>query len=91
MDTVIQAFPANIQHSATSSLRLMLDCADDHQWEAWLPLGMFYGVTTNPLLLESAKVPCQVEALRVLAKRALDYGVQEIQLQTWGGSVDQYV
>ena len=91
MDTVIQAFPANIQRSATPNLRLMLDCADERQWKEWLPLGMFYGVTTNPLLLESATVPCQVETLRVLAKRALDYGVQEIQLQTWGGSIDRYV
>jgi transaldolase len=91
MDTVIPAAPANLSHSATTDLRLMLDCADDHQWEAWLPLGIFYGVTTNPLLLETAKVPCQVEALRVLARRALDYGVQEIQMQAWGGSVDRYV
>jgi transaldolase len=88
MDTVI---PAHIQRSATPSLRLMLDCADDRQWEAWLPLGMFYGVTTNPLLLERANVPCQAEALRVLANRALDYGVHEIQLQAWGGAVDRYV
>lgn len=91
MNTVIQALPANIQRSATPNLRLMLDCADERQWEAWLALGIFYGVTTNPLLLESAKVLCHVENLRALAKRALDYGIQEIQLQTWGGSVDQYV
>ncbi len=69
----------------------MLDCADERQWEEWLPLGIFYGVTTNPLLLESAKVTCEIETLRGLAKRALDYGVQEIQLQTWGGAVDRYV
>ncbi len=91
MDTVIQAFPAHIQRSATPNLRLMLDCADDRQWKEWLPFGMFYGITTNPLLLESAKVPCQIESLKTLAKRALDYGAQEIQLQTWGGSVERYV
>jgi transaldolase len=91
METVTQAYPAPIQRSATASLRLMLDCADHRQWEAWLPVGMFYGVTTNPLLLESAKVPCQIEALRGLAKRALEYGVQEIQFQAWGGTVEQYV
>jgi transaldolase len=90
MDTVIPAALTNIQR-VTLNLRLMLDCADDDQWKAWLPLGMFYGVTTNPLLLESANVPCRVETLRVLAKRSLDYGAQEIQLQTWGGAVEQYV
>lgn len=91
MDTVLQAFPAHLQRSATPNLRLMLDCADERQWEEWLPLGIFYGVTTNPLLLESAKVPCEIETLRGLAKRALDYGVQEIQIQAWGGAVDRYV
>lgn len=91
MDTALHAFPAHLQRSAPPNLRLMLDCADERQWEEWLPLGIFYGVTTNPLLLESAKVPCEIETLRGLAKRALDYGVQEVQLQTWGGAVDRYV
>jgi transaldolase len=75
----------------SSDLRLMLDSADESQWEEWLPLGLFYGVTTNPLLLERAEVPCQVEALAALAQKALDYGVQEVQLQAWGGTVDRYV
>jgi transaldolase len=75
----------------TSDLRLMLDSADERHWQEWLPLGFFYGVTTNPLLLACAQVPCEVESLATLAKMVLGYGVQEIQLQTWGGTIDGYV
>ena len=75
----------------TSDLRLMLDSADERQWQKWLSLGLFYGVTTNPLLLERAQVPCEVEVLATLAKKAFGYGVQEVQLQAWGGTIDQYV
>jgi transaldolase len=74
-----------------SNLRLMLDSADERQWEEWLPLGLFYGVTTNPLLLESAQVPCELKALTVLAQKVLSYGVREVQLQGWGGTVERYV
>jgi hypothetical protein len=52
----------------TSDLRLMLDSADERQWQEWLPLGLFYGVTTNPLLLARAQVPCEVESLATLLK-----------------------
>jgi transaldolase len=75
----------------SSNLRLMLDSADERQWEEWLPLGLFYGVTTNPLLLETAQVPCEVKALTTMAKNVLSYGVQEVQLQAWGGTIEQYV
>jgi transaldolase len=75
----------------TSDLRLMLDSADERQWQEWLPLGLFYGVTTNPLLLERAQVPCEVESLATLAKVVFGYGVQEVQLQAWGATIDGYV
>jgi transaldolase len=74
-----------------STLRLMLDSADEHKWEEWLPLGLFYGVTTNPLLLESAQVHCDVKTLTALAHKALGYGLSEVQLQAWGTTVEQYV
>lgn len=94
MDIATRIMPTPKQPStpfaSPSDLRLMLDCADPLQWEEWLPLGLFYGVTTNPLLLESAQVACQVEALDALAQQALAYGVQEVQLQAWGGTVDRY-
>jgi transaldolase len=78
-------------HSAGSNLRLMLDSADLKQWEEWLPTGLFYGVTTNPLLLEQAQVSCQIEAVQTLASVAFGLGVQEVQLQAWGGTLDTYL
>jgi transaldolase len=97
MESMTPIIPAEHQgdlsspNGIASNLRLMLDSADERQWDEWLPLGLFYGVTTNPLLLESARVPCEVKALTTLAKNALGYGVQEVQLQAWGGTVEQYV
>jgi transaldolase len=73
-----------------NSIRLMLDSADSAEWEQWLPTGMLYGITTNPLLLQRSQIPCQIEALKSLAVRALSLGAQEIQLQAWGGAVAAY-
>lgn len=72
----------------TSRIRLFLDTADTIQWQNWLPTGVFYGVTTNPLLLERAKVICCVEQLKDLARQAFNLGAKEVQLQTWGTTVD---
>lgn len=72
-------------------IRLFLDTADIEQWQNWLPTGLFYGVTTNPLLLERAKVSCTVEQLKELAKQAFNVGAKEVQLQTWGTSVEALV
>ncbi len=78
-------------HYAGSNLRLMLDSADVKQWEEWLPTGLFYGVTTNPLLLEQAQVSCQIDAVKTLASVAFGLGVQEVQLQAWGGTLETYL
>lgn len=80
--------PAN---SSPIHLRLYLDTADTSQWQAWLPTGMFYGVTTNPLLLERAQIPSTVEQLQQLAEQAFALGAREIQLQTWGATVEALV
>ena len=65
-------------------LRLFLDSADTSAWDRWLPTGLFYGVTTNPVLLERASEKCTVENLAAMTSRALDLGAREIHLQTWG-------
>ncbi len=65
-------------------LRLFLDTAKFEEWETWLPTGLFRGVTTNPLLLERAGVTCTLTVLETLVKDALSFGVQEVQVQTWG-------
>ena len=75
----------------SSKLRLFLDTADVDAWKAWLPTGLFYGVTTNPLLLERAKVPCTLDSLKLLADVAIRLDVQNIQLQTWGTTPEDMV
>ncbi len=76
---------------SANGVRLYLDTAEVSQWEQWMPTGMFYGVTSNPLLLERASVPCSVESLKKLANRAFDLGAQEVQMQTWGDSIEALV
>jgi transaldolase len=75
----------------TASLRLYLDTADLTAWQHWLPMGLFYGITANPLLLERAQVACTVVSLTHLAQQAFSLGAQEVQLQTWGETVEQLV
>lgn len=74
-----------------SGLRLYLDTADQSQWRDWLPTRLFYGVTTNPLLLERSRVPCTLDSLTRLARAAFDLGAHEVQLQTWGATLDDQV
>ncbi|BAZ16729.1 transaldolase [Calothrix sp. NIES-4071] len=69
-------------------IRLFLDTADTQQWQHWLPTGLFYGVTTNPLLLELSQVTCSVSHLKALASLAFTLKAKEVQLQTWGTTVD---
>ncbi|MEM6449458.1 MAG: transaldolase family protein [Cyanobacteria bacterium P01_D01_bin.105] len=73
------------------SIRLYLDTADTTQWQAWLPTGIFYGITCNPLLLERADVACTVSTLRELTLQAEQMGVREVHLQAWGESVESLV
>lgn len=83
----IQTSPGISEHGP----RLFLDSADPADWARFLPLGVFFGVTTNPLLLERAGQACTLDNLRRLAGSAADMGAREIQLQTWGESPDQLV
>ncbi len=77
--------------TAPRPLRLLLDTADTDQWERWLPTGILGGVTTNPLLLERAGLPCNLETLGELAARATALGAGEIHVQTWGEDTDAMV
>ena len=67
-------------------IRLFLDTADVAQWQAWLPTGLFYGVTCNPLLLERAGVTCGPGSLKALSQQAFELGAKEVHLQAWGES-----
>ena len=70
--------------------RLFLDTADVAEWDKLLPLGIFHGVTTNPILLQRAGQPCVVPNLHVLASKALQY-TEEFMCQAWGRSVEDLV
>lgn len=72
-------------------IRLFLDTAEVNAWKDWLPTGMLYGVTTNPILLERAQIPCSVQNLQDLARQAFELGVNELHLQTWGSTVSDMV
>ncbi len=88
---MIQSTRSALPEPNTQRIRLFLDTADTTQWQNWLATGLFYGVTTNPLLLEKAQVTCSVEQLQELARQAFHLGAKEVQLQTWGTSVDALV
>ena len=57
-------------------MHLYLDSADLTACRTWLPSGLFYGVTTNPLILRRDNVPCRVEEVCALARDLLDLGAQ---------------
>ena len=68
--------------------RLFLDTAVTSEWDSLLPSGMFYGVTTNPTLLERANEPCTVANLHQLASKALTY-TEEFMCQSWGSTAEE--
>lgn len=85
MSATEQAVPA------AGSLVFFLDTADRSAWREWLPLQLFRGVTTNPVLLEAAGVPCTVSALSALVGDAFAIGAREVQVQTWGRTREAYL
>ncbi len=82
---------SSVRSSPVPGLRFLLDSADHAAWAEWLPLGCFHGVTTNPVLLQAAGVPCTVSSLASLARQAIDLGAGEVHTQTWGRTRDLYV
>ena len=67
-----------------STLRLFFFSLYVAQWQTWLPTQLFFGVTTNPTLLEKAKVNCTIEQLQKLAGHCFQLGAKELHLQAWG-------
>ena len=66
-------------------MQLFLDTADVAAWDKYMKWGIFYGITTNPILLERAKLRCEHSNLESLALKAInEYNVSCFMLQTWG-------
>jgi transaldolase len=74
-----------------SGLRLYLDSVDIKDWQTYLPMGLFYGVTTNPKLLAASGIKFEVSQMAELAKSGFSMGANEIHLQVWGHEADQMV
>ncbi|GAX82614.1 hypothetical protein CEUSTIGMA_g10040.t1 [Chlamydomonas eustigma] len=75
--------------TSQSNLRLFLSSANVQQFELWHNTGIFHGITTNPIILESDGVKCNVKALTSLAQDAFELGAQEMHLQVWGDTVQK--
>mmetsp|Transcript_21069 Transcript_21069/g.31407 ORF Transcript_21069/g.31407 Transcript_21069/m.31407 type:complete len:265 (+) Transcript_21069:90-884(+) len=86
---------AEKEEKEKQDLRLYLETAVQDEWETLLPLGIFHGITTNPLLMQQAGVsytsPVYPE-LRELIRTAVDkFAVNKIFVQAWGSSKDELV
>ena len=75
--------------NTSSSLRLYVDSAEEKDWRHYLPTGIFYGVTTNPKLLNQTGIGFTIDRLAKLAQTAFELGANEIHLQAWGCEMEQ--
>ena len=78
---------------AGARTRLFLDSASAEEWDRHLATGLYFGVTTNPAILERDGVPCTRDAVEGMADelRKKHGRVRELQAQVWGDSVDELV
>lgn len=70
-------------------MQLYLDSADLTAAETWLSSGFFYGVTSNPLLLDRAGLSNTLATLKSLMRSWQQMEAQEIQVQAWGEDPDE--
>ena len=69
-------------------MRLYLDTADSSDWLELMPMGVFYGITTNPLLTARAGLLYRDISWKDLAQTAADLGAKEFHAQVYG-NMDQ--
>lgn len=65
-------------------MTLYLDTADHAAWQDLMPLGIFQGITTNPLLAARAGLDYPAIDWHDMALRARDLGAQELHAQVYG-------
>ena len=63
-------------------VRLYLDTADRSAAESLLATGLFYGLTTNPTILQRASKG--IADLKDIYRWAIDAGAREVFFQAWG-------
>ncbi|NCX08398.1 MAG: transaldolase, partial [Rhodobacteraceae bacterium] len=69
-------------------MRLYLDTADQTAWAEWMPSGVFYGITTNPLLAARAGLTYHQINWQDMVQIAADAGAQEFHAQVIGNETD---
>ena len=69
-------------------MRLYLDTADKTAWAEWIPSGVFYGITTNPLLAARAGLTHDQINWQDMVQIAADAGAQEFHAQVIGNETD---
>ncbi|MEO9824050.1 MAG: transaldolase family protein [Paracoccaceae bacterium] len=71
-------------------MKLYLDTAETDAWDDLMPTGLFYGITTNPLLAARAGLSYPKIDWHSLAGKARGHGAQELHAQLFG-PVEGYV
>lgn len=71
-----------------AGIKLFLDTADPEIWRRWLPMGLFYGVTTNPVLIAGDNSRSFLKASD-LVQEVFEFGIQELHIQAWGTTPDE--
>ena len=65
-------------------MRLYLDTADPVDWEDLMPIGAFYGITTNPLLTKRLGLNYGEIAWEEMVSKAAELGAKEFHVQIYG-------
>ena len=65
-------------------LRLYLDTANSVDWEDLMPMGTFYGITTNPLLTKKLGLNYGEIAWEEMVSKAAELGAKEFHVQIYG-------
>ena len=65
-------------------LRLYLDTADPLDWADLMPTGIFYGITTNPLLTKRLDLNYGEIVWEDMISKAAELGAKELHIQIYG-------
>jgi len=70
-------------------MRLFIDSSNPDLWRRYRQMGWAYGATTNPLILKRDGRKCSIDTYRELVEAAKNTGLQELQIQATGSTVEE--